>query len=72
MFSFWKELGAPTSSLTKDRMHFLFRNGLEGAGSEFYREVRGLGLRSEVSLLPNGAESRKQGGMVTKISRRLP
>ena len=33
----------------------------EGAGSEFYREARGLGLRPEVSLLPNGAESRKGG-----------
>lgn len=72
LFSFWKELGAPTSSLTKDRMRVLFRKGLEGARCEFYREVRSLGLRSEVSLLPNGAESRKEGGMVTKISRRLP
>lgn len=72
LFSFWKELGAPTSSLAKDRMRILFRKGLEGAGCEFYRGVRSLGLRSEVSLLPNGAESRKEGGMVTKISRRLP
>lgn len=60
MFSFWKELGAPTSSLSTDRMGFLFgkvagrSRGQQGSWA-LYPE-----LRSEVGLPANGEESREE------------